>query len=68
MVKGGDPVDFAEGQFQVAGDVHQHVVFEIAESFLGFVQHFDQGVLAVLAAFHGDIQHLKPLVAAGMGR
>ena len=67
VVERGDAVDAAGRQLQAVSDVVEEVVLEVAEQLLGGVQHLDQGVGLEPLPLHARVEHLEPLVAAGVG-
>jgi len=66
MIKRGHAVHAAGGKLEFIGDKQQQVVFEIAEEFLGFMEHFDESVVLELVFFHVRFEDLEALIAAGV--
>ena len=66
MVERGDAIDAAGRQLELVGDEQQQVVLEVAEQFLGLVQHLDQRVVPELMLLHVRFENLEALVAAGV--
>ena len=66
VIERGDAVDAAGRQLQPVGDVKQDVVLKVAEELLGGVQHLDQGIGLEPLPLHARVEHLEPVVAAGM--
>ena len=66
MIKCRHPIDPARRLLEAARDVQEKIILQKAENLLGRVQHLQQGIRLVLVPFHGRIQHLEAVVAAGM--
>ena len=67
VIKRRDAVDPAGRQLEPVRDVDQDVVLEVAEKLLRGVQHLDQGVGLEPLPLHARVEHLEPVVAAGVG-
>jgi hypothetical protein len=66
VVKRRDAVDPAGGKLQAVGDVKQDVVLKVAKELLRGVQHLDQSVGLEPLPLHARVEHLEPVIAAGM--
>ena len=66
MIKRRDAINAAGGEFQLAGDEQQQVVFEVAKKFLSLVQNLDECIVPELMLLHVRFKDFEALVAAGV--